>query len=236
MATIRKESDLYAPVKAFLEQQGFTVKGEVNDCDMAAVRGDDLVVVELKVAFNLALVLQGIERQRLADHVYVAVEAPRSSRAVPRWNECVTLCRRLNLGLLTVSFAGVAAGRDPRVEVICEPGPYQPKRDLKGRASLVKEFHLRSGDFNTGGVNRRPVVTAYRESALLVAEHLQRYGPTSPKAIKAATGVEKTAAILQQDVYGWFQRVTTGVYQVNPKGAEALHTYADVVAPKREAD
>jgi hypothetical protein len=232
MPTI-KESDLYAPVKAFLEAQGFAVKGEVNGCDLAAVRGNDLVLVELKVAFNLALVLQGIERQRAADLVYVAVEAPKSARAVPRWNECMTLCRRLNLGLLTVSFA---AHRAPRVEVICEPGPYQPKRDLKGRARLVREFTLRSGDFNTGGVNRRPVVTVYRESALLVADHLRQYGPSQPKAVKAATGVAKASTILQDDVYGWFERVTKGVYQVTPKGLEALQTYADVVALKHEAD
>ncbi|HWI66395.1 MAG TPA: DUF2161 family putative PD-(D/E)XK-type phosphodiesterase [Symbiobacteriaceae bacterium] len=231
MAGGRKEADLYGPVKRFLEDLGFTVKGEVNGCDLVAVRGDDLVLVELKVAFNLPLVLQGIERQRMSDTVYLAVEAPSSRSAAPRWAECQRLCRRLDLGLLTVSFA---AHREPRVEVLLEPGPYQPKRAAKARVSLLKEFHKRSGDHNVGGVTRRPIVTAYRESALLVAEHIQRYGPSRPRDVKAATGCEKAAGILQDNVYGWFERESLGVYRVTPVGEKALETYADVV--KREPD
>lgn len=222
----RKESDLYAPVKAFLQEQGFEVKGEVNGCDLVAVRGGDVVLVELKVAFNLALVLQGIERQRTSEWVYLAVEAPRSNRAVPRWAEIQRLCRRLELGLLTVSFP---PNRAPRVEIICEPGPYLPQRNKKARERLVKEFHLRSGDHNTGGVTRRPVVTAYRESALLVADYLRSYGAAKPRAVKSATGVANAQGILHSNVYGWFTRVEPGVYELAPGGQEALRLYADVV-------
>ena len=51
-----KESDLYLPVKRFLESQGYEVKGEVGDCDVAATRGnEELVVVELKLSLNLEL-------------------------------------------------------------------------------------------------------------------------------------------------------------------------------------
>jgi len=34
-----KEADLSAPVKAFLEAQGYEVKAEVGACDLMAVRG-----------------------------------------------------------------------------------------------------------------------------------------------------------------------------------------------------
>lgn len=222
----RKESDLYSPVKAFLQDLGFEVKGEVNGCDLVAVRGDDLVLVELKVAFNLPLVLQGIERQRVCDTVYLAVEAPSSRSAAARWAEIQRLCRRLDLGLLTVSFTSRSEGR---VEVICEPGPYQPRRAVKERLSLLKEFHKRSGDHNLGGVTRRPIVTAYREAALVVADHLHRCGPSKPREIKAATGCAKAAAILKSNVYGWFAREEPGVYQVTPAGEKALELYADVL-------
>lgn len=225
----RRETELYGPVKQFLESAGFAVKGEVRGCDLVAVRGDQLIVVELKVAFNLALVLQGVERQRSADLVYVAVEAPRSRRAEPRWSDVAHLCRRLNLGLLTVSFA---AHREPLVEVICEPGPYAPRRAPRERAGILKEFSRRRGDHNTGGSNKRPLMTAYRESALLVADHIHRYGPSQPKAVKQATGVEKAATILHDDVYGWFHRVERGVYALTPGGETALTTYADVL-PKQ---
>ena len=44
-----RETDLYPPIKCFLEGQGYEVKGEVGDCDVVAVRdGDEPVLVELK--------------------------------------------------------------------------------------------------------------------------------------------------------------------------------------------
>src|SRR5215813_9584366 len=68
------ESDLYAPVKALLEGQGYSVKGEVRGCDVVAVRGSEPpVIVELKRAFGIGLVLQGVDRLTISAHVYLAV-------------------------------------------------------------------------------------------------------------------------------------------------------------------
>ncbi|HYD31748.1 MAG TPA: hypothetical protein VEB64_12975, partial [Azospirillaceae bacterium] len=62
MAVLRAESELYAPIKSFLENQGYTVRGEVAACDLVAVRGDEPpVIVELKLKFSLPLVLQGVD-------------------------------------------------------------------------------------------------------------------------------------------------------------------------------
>ena len=85
------ESDLYAPVKALLEGQGYSVKGEVRGCDVVAVRGGEPpLIVELKRAFGMALVLQGVRRLALSDAVYLAVGAwPKNLRDVKK------LCRRL---------------------------------------------------------------------------------------------------------------------------------------------
>ena len=33
-----RESDLYGPVRDYLENLGYQVKGEVKDCDIAALR------------------------------------------------------------------------------------------------------------------------------------------------------------------------------------------------------
>ena len=69
-----RETDLYPPVKAFLEAQGYAVKSEVEGCDVVAIRGEEPpVIVELKAVFSLALVFQGIARQSVADNVYLAV-------------------------------------------------------------------------------------------------------------------------------------------------------------------
>ena len=52
------EEELYIPVKKYFENKGFKIKGEVKNCDMAGVKGDILLVVELKRNFNLKLVYQ----------------------------------------------------------------------------------------------------------------------------------------------------------------------------------
>ena len=69
------ETSLYRPVKVFLEGLGLVVKGEVGGCDLVAMKGDDLPVVvicELKLPFNLELILQGVERATASDEVWLA--------------------------------------------------------------------------------------------------------------------------------------------------------------------
>lgn len=220
----RREVELYDPVKAFLEHQGYAVKGEVNGCDLVAVCDDLTVIVELKAAFNLALVFQGIDRQRITAAVYLAVEAPRRREA--RWRDVEHLCRRLGLGLITVRF-----GRsEPVVEVVREPLEMPPRRNTRRANGVLQEFKGRSGDFNIGGSTRRPLVTVYREEALRVAECLrQANGPAKVKAVREATGVARAATILQENHYGWFERVRLGVYRLTPAGLAGLATYATVI-------
>ena len=64
------ETSLYAPVKAFLEDQGFEAKGEICGCDIVAVRPGEppiVVITELKLSFTLELLLQAVDRMRAAD-------------------------------------------------------------------------------------------------------------------------------------------------------------------------
>ena len=72
-----KETDLYEPIRAFLEEEGYQVQAEVKGCDIAAVKDGQLVIVELKKAFNLKLVYQGEElRQVRLDGRDVSPEDP----------------------------------------------------------------------------------------------------------------------------------------------------------------
>ncbi|HIF78624.1 MAG TPA: hypothetical protein EYQ36_13725, partial [Sulfitobacter sp.] len=58
-----RETDLYPPIKAFLEDQGYVVKAEVGAADVVALRGaEPPVVVELKLGFSLALFHQCLAR------------------------------------------------------------------------------------------------------------------------------------------------------------------------------
>ena len=117
-----REYDLYPAVKAFLEAQGYTVKAEVQDCDVVAIRGGEApVIVEMKTSFSLSLVFQGIARQGLSDNVYLAVP-PFPARA-GRSRDALGLCRRLGLGLLTVRL-----DPEPYVEALLDPVSYRPRK------------------------------------------------------------------------------------------------------------
>jgi hypothetical protein len=231
-----RETDLYPPVKRFLETQGYSVKGEVLDCDVVAVRdGDDPVIVELKTAFTLPLLFQALNRRSVTDTVYVAVAETVGGNGVKangglwqrHYRDIVKLCRMLGLGLISVAFRGRG---QPVVAVHLDPAPYRPRQSKARRGRLLSEFQRRVGDPTPGGGNKRPIVTAYRQDALRCAAHLGRHGPTKVAAIRQETGVGRAAGILQNDVYGWFERVERGVYRLTPKGEKGLATYADVVA------
>jgi len=203
------EVELYAPVKALLEGQGYTVKGEIVGCDVVAVRGDEPpVIVELKRTFGLALVLQGIERLALSDAVYLAVGAwPRRPASVRK------LCRRLGLGLIVVDRG--------RASVVVDPLPYRPRRSRARTARLLDEHRRRLGDPTAGGSVRRPIMTAYRQEALRCALHLAA-GPATVRVVRIEADAPRAGRILLDDVYGWFERVSRGTYALTPKGRGAI--------------
>src|SRR5713101_2813738 len=218
------EAALYRPVKHFLESCGYRVKGEVRGCDLVARRGDEpSVIVELKLRFTLALVLQGIDRLALSERVYVAVpRPPRRARGVmPDAPPIRRLCRRLGLGLILVGHNAVA--------IVEEPVPYRPRPAAKRAERLIAEFDRRVGDMNVGGRNRAPIVTAYRQDALRVAGVLAA-GPMRVAELRTVTGVADAASILQRDVYGWFARLRRGTYALSDRGHAALGQFAEAVA------
>ncbi|HEU0236021.1 MAG TPA: DUF2161 family putative PD-(D/E)XK-type phosphodiesterase [Candidatus Limnocylindrales bacterium] len=207
--TTLPETELYAPVKALLEAQGYSVKGEVQGCDVVGVRADEPpVVVELKRTFGLGLVLQGIDRLALTDAVYLAVGAWPARPVDTR-----RLCRRLGLGLIVVA--------DGRADVVIDPAPYVPRTNRRRVAALLREHDRRIGDPTGGGATRRPIMTAYRQEAMRCAALLAA-GPLSLMAMRAAGDVPNAGRIVRDNVYGWFERVDRGVYALTPRGAAVL--------------
>jgi len=216
-ATLR-ETDLYGPVRDYLIAHGYTVRGEVKDCDVTAVKGDDLIVVELKRSFSTALLVQATRRQRVADSVYVALPRPQARTSRTDWRGFKTLLRRLELGLIFVSFTEDG----PVVEVVFHPLPYEPKQNKRHRRAIIQEVAARTGDHNPGGSSRRKVLTAYREAAILIACYLEEYGPLQPRQLRTLGTGPKTLPILSSNFYGWFSRVSRGVYALSPKGNAAI--------------
>lgn len=222
------EAALYPPVKAFLERQGYEVKGEVRGCDLVARRGDEPpLIVEFKLRFNLALVLQGVDRLALTERVYLAVprleRRARGGRLAPERPEVRKLCRRLGLGLMLVGLSRNI------VEILEEPVPYRPRQAKSRALRLVDEFSRRVGDANIGGAASVPVVTAYRQDALRCARALAVYGPMRVGALRAMAEVPAAANILQRNVYGWFDRIERGIYGLTPEGDQALSRFAKAI-------
>jgi hypothetical protein len=217
-----KEADLYPDLKAYLEAQGYEVKAEIGACDLMARRGDEpAVVVEMKLSFSLALVMQGVARQALFDDVYLAVPVAEKGWKL-RYRDIVALCRRLGLGLLAVK---VGQG----VEAHLDPAPYLPRKNTARAGRLLREFERRVGDPNLAGTTGVKRMTAYRQDALRCLAALAE-GPRKVADVSNATGVTAAATLLRKDYYGWFERVSRGVYQLTPQGAAALVAQADEIA------
>lgn len=231
MADSLKETDLYAPVKRLLEGQGYTVKGEIDGCDLVARRDDEPpVVVELKTRFGLSLVLQGVARLAMTDAVYLAF--PPSSAWRKQQRDALKLCRRLGLGVLLVTPAeGAAPGS---AVPTLDPAPYQPRKNTRRLGRMLREFERRKGDPATGGLTRKPVMTAYRQDALRCAAFLAERTQARPAELKSALGVDRAGAILRDNHYGWFERVERGVYALDAGGRAALTTYAEDLAALAE--
>ncbi|THV23037.1 DUF2161 domain-containing phosphodiesterase [Peteryoungia ipomoeae] len=212
------ETALYPPVKAFLEQAGYTVKGEIGGCDLVGVSADDpsvLVVCELKMSFNLELILQAVDRASIADEVWIAARVSAKGRGREADKRYRDLCRRLGFGMLGISDTG-------EVGVIVGSVTPMPRTNPKRRSRLMREHQRRKGDPAIGGSTRTPLMTAYRQQALACAAALSA-GPLKLAAVRAH--VPEAVKILPGNVYGWFERLERGVYGLTVAGHEALERW-----------
>ncbi|QQO12040.1 hypothetical protein JJB99_21360 [Bradyrhizobium diazoefficiens] len=209
------ETTLYLPVKRFLEELGFTVKGEIGGCDLVGLSAGDppvVVIGELKLAFNLELILQAVDRASAADEVWIA--AKMSIRGKGRESDARyrNLCRRLGFGMLGITERG-------QVEVLVKPPTAAPRREPKVRSRLVAEHQRRQGDPVLGGSTRAPIMTAYRQQALACASALAD-GPRRVRELRERC--PDAGKILLNNVYGWFARADRGIYGLTEAGRAAL--------------
>ena len=221
MASRLAETDLYPAVKQLLESQGYEVKSEVASADIVAVRGDEPpVIVELKTAFSLTLLHQAIERLKISDLVYLAIPEWKGRAGWKAFVANRILCRRLGLGLITVSHSL------NRADVQLDPGPYAPRKSKTRQARLLKEFQRRVGDPNEGGSSRVKLITSYRQDALRCLRILNEEGPLKASFVAEKVNVPRARDIMSDDLYGWFERVERGIYAITPKGKLAINDYS----------
>jgi hypothetical protein len=209
------ETALYLPVKRFLEELGFTVKGEIGGCDLVGLSAGDppvVVIGELKLAFNLELILQAVDRAPASDEVWIAAKMSVRGKGRESDSRYRNLCRRLGFGMLGVTDRG-------QVEVLVKPPTAAPRREPKKRSRLVAEHQRRQGDPALGGSTRAPIMTAYRQQALACAAALAD-GPRRVGELRERC--PDAGKILLNNVYGWFERTERGIYGLTAAGHSAL--------------
>ncbi len=218
------ESDLYEPIHGYLVKHGYTVRSEVLDCDITAVKGDDLIVIELKKSFNASLLIQATQRQKITDSVYVAIPYPKEGIRNKKWRRIQHLLKRLELGLLLVTLQSIK----PAVEIVFHPLPLTRQKSTSKKRAVLKEIDGRSGDYNQGGSSGCKIVTAYRENAIFIACCLEKYGPLAPRDLRKLGTGDKTQAILYNNHYDWFDRVEVGVYALKPSAMVQVKEFKEL--------
>ncbi len=219
-----KESDLFEPIKNYLEAGGYKVRAEVKNCDITATKGDELIIIELKLSANLQLFIQATDRQRVTDSVYVAIPKP-SIRSKKHWKGIRHILRRLELGLIFVDVDNPVNS----IEILFHPIPFQRKKISKRKKAILNEVENRSQNLNVGGINKKKIVTAYKENAIQIAIYLKEIGATNPKKLREYDSGKKTLSILYSNFYGWFQRVDHGIYDITAKGKKELKNFPGLV-------
>ena len=218
MMTKFKESDLYSPIKTFLVNLGYEVKGEIKNCDIVALKEDSVIIIELKLTLNITLLLQAVERFTLADTVYIAIPTHCTVYKKQR-SRVKKLIARLGLGLIIVDMHK----ENHYVEVVHDPKDYTPRKNRSKQNGLLKEFSTRQGDPEKGGTTRRRAgLTAYRQRSIRIAAYLAERPTAKGAQVKTAIDEPQATNMLNKNYYGWFNKVTRGVYKISEKGCQEL--------------
>jgi len=212
-----EEKDLFLPIKSLLENQGFMIKGEVNDIDILAVKDDFMLAVELKTKINLKLIYQAIERFKICEKVYLGVPIEAIKSHQKNMKSLILLLKRLGIGLIVIKKA--------QAEVYLDALEYDVKkskeRNKQKKIKALNEFKLRENTKVLGGT-KGTRMTYYREQVIQIAKVLKLQQTASPKLIRSETHIEKTSSVLQKNYYGWFKRINRGQYQLSEIGMNEL--------------
>ena len=206
-----KETEMYLPLKRYLEKQGYAVHSEVEGLDVMARKGEELLIVEMKTSFNLQLVYQLIERLKMTELVYAYVPLEKGGRWPKSYKRMCGLLKRLHCGLITFDE------QKKEVTVEFEPSVFKVRKNYTRKNLALKEFEGRSMDLNQGGSTREKIFTVYKEKAIRIAMFLFEQGASSTGDVQEKLDIENAAAILYDNHLGWFKRVSRGVYQLTPE-------------------
>lgn len=213
-----KESDLYAPVCEYFESVGYTVQAEVKNCDLVAVKENETVIAELKTSFCLKLVYQVLERQSVSDLVYVVIPRPKKGAKSTEWRNMLKLMKKLDIGIITVAMDSELK----TVDIVSVPSGHSQKHNSNKKSRLTKEFKDRNVNENVGGINKTKILTAYKEKCIHALCLAEKNGNVTPAMLKAELNDVYADRIPRSNYYGWFKKISKGIYGISDKGLEVL--------------
>ena len=222
---IFKEEDLYDPLRKWLVNNGYEVQAEVQSCDVVAIKDDEMTIIELKKSFNLQLVYQCMERQKIGKYVYAAVAAPSKNKTkIKNLKKAEALLQSLGIGLILISLYSTSS----LVEVRLQPAVVSTRKNAKKKKKVIKEFENRTGEYNVGGKQGK-IVSAYRESAIHIYCLLQKEIEASPAQLIKLGAPTNTGTILRMNHYGWFHKIARAKYTFDVDMSEIRKEFGAVV-------
>lgn len=224
------ESDIGSIFKEYFINNGFEVFSEVKDCDLVAIKDGETHLVEVKLRFNLELLMQCTDRQKSGYKVYAAIIKPKDTFS-RRWKLILHLMKRLEIGLLTIN-----SSLDPQtIKEVLKPEAFDRKKSIdqnkKRTMKIHQEINGRSVDLNTPGSAKKKIITAYKESCVFVGCVMEKKENISSKEIRQQTGLDsaKLTRIFKRNYYGWFERSSgRGMYLLSGKWHEDKLTHKEL--------
>ncbi len=214
-----KEEDMYKYVEKYFRNLGYQVDGEVRDCDIVCIKGEELVIIEMKKNFSTKLLAQALSRQKITDKIYIAIPKPKKYTNKKR-HEILNICKRLGIGVILINMRN----NKDRFKIILHPIKMVPivKRQ---KDKILNEFNGRNVNINKGGITNKKINTAFKEKSVKIACSLELVGESSAKdLIKFYNCDEKTNDIMYRNSLKWFDNVSRGKYKLNDYGLKKLHS------------
>lgn len=163
-----KETDLYEPVKNWLEEKGWEVFAEVSGwegvADIVAKQPPTYCVVEMKTSLSHDVIDQAIRWVGYAHYIYIAI--PERKTSVPRYLK--KLFSEKGIGLLEVFQDQWSQKYDVKVQI---PSKFKRAYLLKNRTWRLREEHK---EFVPAGSSGGAHWTPYKGTMKDVKEFLKR--------------------------------------------------------------
>lgn len=227
------EKDLFAPLKKYFESLDYVVEGEVKDCDVVVKDTESYMAIELKTDFNLKVILQAVERQKLFECVYIALPVQKLKLRSKSYLQKVHLLKRLGIGLLLVHTVTGEVSCVLQPELLLQTKAMANSK--RKRQRVIDEFERRILKNNVGGVTRTKITTAFRENCYLVLLALEKQDLPCKEIAISGMDAKQIYGIVYRDVYGWFEKKEKGIYGLSQLGKEVLLNEREIIDAIRKA-